>query len=1071
MVRRFDTRSLVMTAAAAPRATRRKTLVASLSLALAFGCGDEDRTRVDDPAGAAGQVGGGGTGGASGAGGSAGAAGAAGTGNEPSACLPGDAAFTWPGVESVDVPANAEWKPQLELPYDPFLSTPQGDPSGEVLWVKFIVLLNDPSKVYFHNATTQPFHYEFASRFIPEFQGMTRARFDEITLQNAGRQAILGAVVAPSNGEVYPEYGVQLVSNDDLHPELVESIVKTVAANVTAPSGTSAFYVPSGTSAECIESKRDDLAARGVAVGSVDRWLVGDACYAPGWAVGKLVALPAAEVDAAYLDGRLTPDDILLLTDTPPAELPFVAGVLTLAPSTPNAHTAILARSYGVPFAYVRDADALAAAAALTGKTVVLSTSAAAGRDPFDLYFGGCDLRFIDVNDLSSAELAEIRALSAPPVLEVPAKQASGVLTLPSDGLVPADITRVGGKAANFGLLRAAVPNLTPTPALALTFDLWDAFMAQPAPGGTTSLRDEIATRLAPHTWPADLRALDVTLEAIRDLIEDAPFPEELQTSLVGALGGFDPETRIRFRSSTNVEDSETFTGAGLYDSATGCLADDLDSDGFGPSLCNPAELDERGVWRAIQRVYASFYFRNAYFERLRRGVNEAEVGMGVLVHYSVPDPDELANGVATLDVQEEGNSTASLVSQQGAVSVTNPEGSALPEQVLVYRSKDNPDYVATQTTSSLLPLGAHVLEHEADYLDLMQLFSQVSDRYAEVTGRTPPYALDFEYKKVAPGVLSLRQVRPLPLPDTTRDVTPFFVGSTQSLCQYGSEVVDGFAAHRLKARFAVAGESARLTPERLATRLYASLDVEYAPAGAPLTLQGDPSSFEGATHSVESADDEATVIDAWTSSGSSFSLRTRLSARTARNENPVVTPADFFYTIAASWAAPVPYLEYSPEDNALAPATRSEEVAELWGYCPDSITVTPDFPRIEASFSGPNGVNIQTSYWYPPNPRGVTAGYTAPAIKWDKTTIVGLTTAPIELSGYYSQTYAPKHHNFAGDYVFDPRLEPGLSEATRAELVAADIAYVVVIDPDGTAEPAGDTFWVVGLDGALRRL
>ena len=50
--------------------------------------------------------------------------------------------------------------------------------------------------------------------------------------------------------------------------------------------------------------------------------------------------------------GRLTPDDILVLTDTAPAELPFVAGILTLQPSTPNAHSAILARSYGVPFAY-----------------------------------------------------------------------------------------------------------------------------------------------------------------------------------------------------------------------------------------------------------------------------------------------------------------------------------------------------------------------------------------------------------------------------------------------------------------------------------------------------------------------------------------------------------------------------------------------------------------------------------------------------------------------------------------------------------------------------------------------
>jgi PEP-utilizing family enzyme len=145
----------------------------------------------------------------------------------------------------------------------------------------------------------------------------------------------------------------------------------------------------------------------------IDRWLTGDACYAPGWAVGKLVALPAAEVESAYLDGRLTPEDILLLSDAAPAELPFVAGILTLAPSTPSSHSAILARSYGIPFAYVRDADALARAQALMGKRVVLSTTAAAGRDPFDLYFGGCDLRFIDIDGLGEAELVQLRALAA----------------------------------------------------------------------------------------------------------------------------------------------------------------------------------------------------------------------------------------------------------------------------------------------------------------------------------------------------------------------------------------------------------------------------------------------------------------------------------------------------------------------------------------------------------------------------------------------------------------------------------------------------------------------------------
>src|SRR5690606_15087424 len=112
----------------------------------------------------------------------------------------------------------------------------------------------------------------------------------------------------------------------------------------------------------------------------------------------------------------------------------------------------------------------------------------------------------------------------------------------------------------------------------------------------------------------------------------------------------------------------------------SGCLADDVDSDTQGPSICEPEESNERGVFRAIRKVYASFYNDNAFLERLRHGVNESDVGMAILVHYSSPDPTEMANGVATVSFtkqSEEHYITADMVTQKGAVSVTNPDNSA----------------------------------------------------------------------------------------------------------------------------------------------------------------------------------------------------------------------------------------------------------------------------------------------------------------------------------------------------------------------------------------------------------
>ena len=51
-----------------------------------------------------------------------------------------------------------------------------------------------------------------------------------------------------------------------------------------------------------------------------------------------------------------------------------------------------------------------------------------------------------------------------------------------TNDLQPADICYFGGKAANFGVLRRAIPNESPR-AMAFSFDLWNAFLDQPIDG------------------------------------------------------------------------------------------------------------------------------------------------------------------------------------------------------------------------------------------------------------------------------------------------------------------------------------------------------------------------------------------------------------------------------------------------------------------------------------------------------------------------------------------------------------------------------------------------------------
>jgi hypothetical protein len=153
---------------------------------------------------------------------------------------------------------------------------------------------------------------------------------------------------------------------------------------------------------------------------------------------------------------------------------------------------------------------------------------------------------------------------------------------------------------------------------MAFTFDLWNDYLDQTIDGGPT-LRDRIGTLLAPFPDypPADFAALFDALDEARDLIDDvADFTPAQRTAIIEALPRFDPLRPIRFRSSTNVEDSDVFTGAGLYESESGCLADDVDGDDVGPSLCDATRDSERGVFRALRKVFQSFYNDNAFLER-----------------------------------------------------------------------------------------------------------------------------------------------------------------------------------------------------------------------------------------------------------------------------------------------------------------------------------------------------------------------------------------------------------------------------------------------------------------------
>ena len=68
-------------------------------------------------------------------------------------------------------------------------------------------------------------------------------------------------------------------------------------------------------------------------------------------------------------------------------------------------------------------------------------------------------------------------------------------------------------------------------------------------------------------------------------------------------------------------------------------------------------------------------------------------------------------------------------------------------------------------------------------------------------------------------------------------------------------------------------------------------------------------------------------------------------------------------------------------------------------------------------------------------------------------------------LRGYFSQTYRPGHHNFAEEFLFEPRLEEGISPEILAELEAQDIRLIHVYWDGGTQ----DRISVIGANNQMR--
>ena len=155
-------------------------------------------------------------------------------------------------------------------------------------------------------------------------------------------------------------------------PRRLFNVVKN---SVLADPNVKAYYFPTYEQYPVAQQNRDWFAEPGH-TDRLDRAVGRGQCelFAKDGPWGRSSSFPAPRFRPRTPPASCCPT-IILLTDGVPAEVPSVAGIISLMPSTPNSHVAILSRSQGVPFVHLAVESDAARARALVGHSVYLAVT------------------------------------------------------------------------------------------------------------------------------------------------------------------------------------------------------------------------------------------------------------------------------------------------------------------------------------------------------------------------------------------------------------------------------------------------------------------------------------------------------------------------------------------------------------------------------------------------------------------------------------------------------------------------------------------------------------------------
>jgi len=622
---------------------------------------------------------------------------------------------------------------------------------------KFMVPATDEARLppVFLYVDAFPLHYDFLTTAFPDlFSGLQLSEYEGLVLHPDTREFYAGTMSLYISGEdIFYGFTVWDDPSDDTSTVTeahVEAAWTTMQERFLPGE---LWWVPT-SSAQIAAAESWGQTAFPIA----GLELVEYEAYNPGEAYGVMRLHDLDSFNEATEAAAYGYQDILVIDEAPVDIERVVSGIVTGTRQGDLSHLNVRSSARGTPNCYIL--DPLEELAEWDGQLVHLECGEsdwsveAASEEDAQAWWDSIRPEPVEVcaPDLDTQQF--------PGLLELDVSTAEARLD---------NICTYGAKGSNLGTLYQGLDEQYALSGFVIPFHHYQTFIESNS--WTVDLGEGEGSHTFAETldaWHADEEFLGNAstrrdrLEALRDAMQDAPHDQQLVDDLadrIREVWGTD-ELMVRFRSSSNAEDSLTFSGAGLYESESICAADSYDDDDEGPSICDPDKAGEESIEEGLGNVWASLWYMAAWDERDWYSIDQSQVAMGILVNDRAKD--EQVNIVAFAGNPSSADDDRYLINAQlGHLDVVSSEPGVYPEKVLLTLSDGTVTEIDRVTDSSETDGDPVLSDDQLEELgSVLAGISEVYPNDAEVP-EGGEVIWDTEWKVLEDGRLIIKQIRP----------------------------------------------------------------------------------------------------------------------------------------------------------------------------------------------------------------------------------------------------------------------------------------------------------------------